>query len=535
MNNILDYFDKRDFSKLGKSNVLSSHAMIASSHPIAASVGIEILKNGGNAVDAAIAMNAVLCIAEPHMTGVGGDCFVMLSVDGITNIKALNGSGKSSSKAKASKLRKRNISVITPEMPEAITIPGAVASWSLLHKDHGYMPWQELFGPAIKYAQHGIKIHERVALDWSKNIQKLSSDLDTSKLFLKNDKSFEFMDNFKNENLSETFRTISLEGYDGFYNGWVANDMFKKLESIGGYHSLDDFSNASAEWVKPISSDYRGFKVHECPPNGQGLVALIILSILEKFDLKKLSKSNYTHLFCEATKIGYFLRDQYLAAQELNKLSVHHFLNSRLLDQYASNLDMNKAKVYSLSDFPDHPDTIYLTVRDKDGMVISFINSLFDAFGSGITSPKSGVLFHCRGRAFNTIDGHPNELNPNKRPVHTIIPAMISKDNKLISSFGVMGGQYQAAGHAYVLSQMIDFGLNPQLALNYPRIFPNNNILDIENDFDLGLINELKLKGHQINYPAPPIGGGQMILIDEERNTLIGASDWRKDGLAIGY
>jgi gamma-glutamyltranspeptidase/glutathione hydrolase len=185
LNNISDHFDKRDFSRLGKSNVLSSHAMIASSHPIAASVGIEILKSGGNAVDAAIAMNAVLCVAEPHMTGVGGDCFVMLSVDGSTNIKALNGSGKSSSKAKASNLRKRNISVITPEMPEAITIPGAVAAWSLLHKDHGYMPWQELFGPAINYAQHGIKIHERVAMDWSKNIQKLSSDLDTSKLFLK--------------------------------------------------------------------------------------------------------------------------------------------------------------------------------------------------------------------------------------------------------------------------------------------------------------------------------------------------------------
>jgi len=535
LNNIFEHFDKRDFSILGKSNVLSSNAMIASSHPIASSVGIEILKNGGNAVDAAIAMNAVLCVAEPHMTGVGGDCFVMLSVDGSTNIKALNGSGKSSSKAKASILRKKNISVITPEMPEAITIPGAVAAWNLLHKDHGYMPWQELFGPAINYAQHGIKVHERVALDWSKNIQKLSLDLDTSKLFLKNDKSFEFMDNFKNENLSETFRTIAKEGYDGFYRGWVAEDMIKKLESMGGDHTSDDFSNANAEWVKPISSNYRGFRIHECPPNGQGLVALIILSILEKFDLKKMSKINYTHVFCEATKIGYFLRDQYLADPSLNKLSVDHFLSLKLLDQYASNIDMNKAKFFSLSDFPDHPDTIYLTVRDKNGMVISFINSLFDAFGSGVTAPKSGVLFHCRGRAFNTIEGHPNELNPNKRPVHTIIPAMISKNNKLIGSFGVMGGQYQAAGHAYVLSKMIDFGLNPQLALNYPRIFPNNNILDIENEFDSDVVNELKLKGHQINYPVAPIGGGQMILIDEERNLLIGASDWRKDGLAIGY
>lgn len=535
MTSFFNEFISRDFSRLGKSNVVSDNAMIASSHPIASLVGIEILKNGGNAVDAAIAMNAVLCIAEPHMTGVGGDCFVMLSIDGSPNIKALNGSGKSASNANANTLRKKNISVITPEMPDAITIPGAVAAWNLLHKQYGYMPWKELFNPAINYANQGIKVHERVAFDWSKNIKKLSLDSDTSKLFLKNGKSFKFMDNFKNENLSETFRTIAEEGFNGFYNGWVANDMFKKLESIGGNHNLNDFANTTAEWVKPIYSDYRGFRIHECPPNGQGLVALIILSILEKFDLKKMSKADYTHLFCEATKIGYFLRDKYLADPELNKLSVDYFLNSNLLDQYASTIDMNRAKKYSSSDFPNHPDTIYLTVRDKSGMIISFINSLFDAFGSGITAPKSGVLFHCRGRAFNTIEGHPNELNPNKRPVHTIIPAMISKNNKLIGSFGVMGGQYQAAGHAFVLSQMIDFGLNPQLALNHSRIFPNNNVLDIEDDFDLNLINELKLKGHKINYPVPPIGGGQMIIIDEEKDVLIGASDWRKDGLAIGY
>ena len=535
MNHILSNFKIRDFSKFGKSNVISSNAMLACSHPIASSVGIEILKSGGNAVDAAIAMNAVLCIAEPHMTGVGGDCFVMLSVDGSSNIRVLNGSGKSSSNTKGSTLRKKNLFVITPEMPEAITVPGAVAGWSLLHKEHGYMPWQELFYPAINFASKGIKVHERVAHDWSKNIQKLSLDNDTSKLFLKNGKSFEFMDNFKNEKLSETFQTISKEGHDGFYRGWVADDMLKKIESISGDHTLNDFANTTAEWVKPIYSDYRGFRIHECPPNGQGLVALIILSILEKFNLKNMSQIDYMHVFCEATKIGYFLRDEYLADPELNKLSVDYFLNSNLLEQNASTIDMNRAKIYSLRDFPDHPDTIYLTVRDKNGMTISFINSLFDAFGSGITAPKSGVLFHCRGRAFNTIEGHPNELNPNKRPVHTIIPAMISKNNKLIGSFGVMGGQYQAAGHAYVLSQMIDFGLNPQLALNHPRIFPNNNMLDIENDFDLNLINELKIKGHQINYPVPPIGGGQMILIDEEQDVLIGASDWRKDGLAIGY
>ncbi len=535
MKQIFDNFDSRNFTNIDKSNVISSNAMLASSHPIASSVGLEILKNGGNAVDTAIAMNAILCVAEPHMTGVGGDCFAMLSIDGTTNIKALNGSGKSSANAKAINLRKNKVHIINPEMPDAITIPGAVAAWCLLHKEHGFMPWKELFKPAIDYAQKGIIVHERVALDWSKNIQKLSIDSDTSKLFLRGGKPFQFMDNFKNKNLADTFDTIAQEGFNGFYCGWVANDMLKKLKSIGGYHTLEDFSKTTAEWVQPVSSNYRSIRLHECPPNGQGLVAIIILSILERFDLKNISKANYTHIFCEATKIGYFLRDLYLGDPKLNKLSIDYFLSTKIIDKYASSIDMNNAKFFNLSDFPDHPDTIYLTVRDKNGMTISFINSLFDAFGSGITAPKSGILFHCRGRAFNTIEGHPNELNPNKRPAHTIIPAMISKDNNLIGSFGVMGGQYQAAGHAYVLSQIIDFQASPQLALNYPRVFPNNNKLDIEDNFDPEIIDDLKLKGHKINYPVPPIGGGQMILIDEKRNLLIGASDWRKDGLAIGY
>ena len=535
MSKLFSNFNKRDFSSSGRSNALSSNAMLASSHSIASSVGLEILKSGGNAVDAALAMNAVLCVAEPHMTGVGGDCFAMLSVDGSTNVKVLNGSGKSSEKASAGILRKNNVSVIKSDMPDAITIPGAVASWCLLHKEHGHMPWKELFGPAIHYAKEGVKVHERVAFDWSNNVKKLSLDTDTANLFLKNGRAYEFMDNFKNENLSKTFRTIAEEGFEGFYSGWVARDLIKKLNLIGGNHTLKDFSNASAEWVEPIEGNYRNIKIHEAPPNSQGLVALIILAILERFNFNKIAKVDYLHIFCEATKIGYFLRDLYLADAEYNKLSVNNFLNSKIIEQYAFNIDMNKAKTFEKSDFPNHPDTIYLTVRDKSGMTISFINSLFDAFGSGITAPKSGILFHCRGRAFNTIEGHPNELNPNKRPVHTIIPAMISKSDRLIGSFGVMGGQYQAAGHAYVLSQMIDFGLNPQFALNYPRVFPNNNFLDLENGFDKEVIDELKIKGHQINYPASPIGGGQMILIDEERDVLIGASDWRKDGLAIGY
>ena len=531
----LDKFVTRDFANPGKSNVISSNFMVASSHYAASFVGIEILKSGGNAVDAALAMSAVLCVAEPHMTGIGGDCFAMISVDGSANIKALNASGKSSENSSAHNLRNKGIKLIKPEMPDAITIPGAVAGWSLLHKEHGYMPWNEIFEPAINYAKNGIIVHERVALDWAKNKEKLSVDKDTSKIFLNNKKPFNIMQNFKNTELSKTFETIASEGAAGFYNGWVADDMLEKLNSIGGSHTKNDFINSSAEWIKPISQNYRKIKIHECPPNGQGIVALIILGILEHFNVKSMPKNDYIHLFCEAVKIGYFLRDQYLADTHYNKMSVESFLSKKSLKHFASKIDFDKAKVFEKSFFPDHSDTIYLTVRDKNGMTISFINSLFDPFGSGITAPKSGVLFHCRGRGFNLLEGHPNELNPNKKPLHTIIPGMISFKNKLIGSFGVMGGQFQAAGHAYVLSQMIDFGLSPQEALDLPRVFPNNNILDFEKNFDNSIIEAMNIRGHEINYPVSAIGGGQIILVDTEKNILIGGSDFRKDGCAIGY
>ncbi len=528
-------FRAREFSKIGSSNVIGSDAMLASSHPIASATGIDVLKNGGNAVDAALAMNAVLCVAEPHMTGVGGDCFAMLSVDGSREIKALNGSGKSSKNASAQQLRDKGFKIITADMPDAVTIPGSVAAWSLLHEEHGHMPWKDIFKPAIEYAKSGVLVHERVASDWSKNVDKLSKDNDTANLFLKGCNGYKPTDRFINLGLSLTLETVSHDGKDGFYKGWIAKDIHEKLLSISGKHSLNDFNQTSAEWVTPITGNYRSIQIHECPPNGQGIVAIIILSILEKFNINLMSKTNYMHLFCEATKIGYLLRDEYLSEPEYNKLSIEEFLNPKVLDTYVSMIDMKKAKQFSVNDFPDHPDTIYLTVRDKNGMTISFINSLFDAFGSGITAPKSGVLLHSRGRGFSLIDGHPNELKSNKRPLHTIIPGMLSEKNKLIGSFGVMGGQYQAAGHAYVLSQLVDFGLNPQEALNYPRLFPNNGAVDFESSFDKEVIEELRTRGHKINYPVPPIGGGQMILIDDVNKILIGASDWRKDGLALGY
>ena len=533
--NITD-FKIRNFEKIGKSHSVSKKGMVATSHPIASNAGLSVLNDGGNAVDAALVMSIVLCMAEPHMTGIGGDCFALITKNGSTkNLKAINASGYAGKKYKSSKvLTDKGINEIASNMPHSVTIPGAVSGWESLHKSYGKKSWKEIFQIALSYIAEGVLINERVSLDWIRNEKKLSEDPDTKSIFLKNDKSFNFKQLFKNERLIETLKLISEEGSRGFYNGFVAKDLCEKLNSLGGMQTLDDFSNYEAEWIEPIEYNYKGYKIHECPPNGQGIAVFLILSMLKKFDLNKTSKFEFYHLFCEVVKLSYSLRDNFLSDPKFYNSSYLNWFDEQLIEKCIKKIDLEKSSKFNKSDFPEHSDTVYLTARDEDGMTVSFINSLFDAFGSGITGSKSGVLLHCRGKSFNLKKGHPNELMGLKRPLHTIIPGMISKNGSVIGSFGVMGGHYQAAGHAYVLSSLIDFGLSPQDALDVPRLFPNDGVIDIEKGFDLRTIDFLKEKGHIINYPAFPIGGGQIILVDDTSNIMIGASDWRKDGIALG-
>ena len=529
-------FKIRNFNKIGKSHCISKTGMVATSHPIASNAGIAVLNDGGNALDAALVMSIVLCMAEPQMTGIGGDCFALITNDGTTkNLKAINASGYAGKKYQSSKtLIDKGINEIESNMPHSVTIPGAVSGWEMLHKNYGKKPWKDIFKIALEYIVDGVLVNERVSLDWSRNEKKLSEDKDSSSIFLKNKKSFKFKELFKNEKLIETFKLISEEGSKGFYNGYVAKDLCEKLNSLGGLQTLDDFSNYNANWVKPIDFCYKGYRIHECPPNGQGITVFIILSILKNFDLANISKFEYHHLFCEIIKLSYSLRDEFLSDPDFyNSLNLN-WINKKIIRKYIDKIDLKKSSKFDKSNFPEHSDTIYLTTRDKDGMTVSFINSLFDAFGSGITGPKTGILLQCRGKSFSLVKNHPNELMGLKRPLHTIIPGMISRNEKVIGSFGVMGGHYQAAGHAYLLSNLIDFGFSPQDALDIPRLFPNNGLIDIEKGFDLDVIDSLKQKGHKINYPVFPIGGGQIILFDEISKVLIGASDWRKDGVALG-
>ena len=529
-------FKLRNFDIPSKSHCVSKSGMVATSHSLASKAGISVLCDNGNAVDAALVMSIVLCMAEPHMTGIGGDCFALISTDGSTkNLKALNASGYAGEKYKSSEtLRKEGIKEITSSMPHSVTIPGAVHGWETLHKHYGRKPWKDIFSIALEYISEGVLVNERVALDWIRNEKKLLDDNDTKNIFLKGNKSFKFKDLFTNEKLITTFKLIADEGSKGFYNGFVARDLCEKLNNLGGYQTLNDFSNYKAEWVDPIDYSYNGYNIHECPPNGQGITVFIILSILKNFDLNHLSKFDYYHLFCESVKIAYCLRDSFICDPTFKHKNINKLLNEKKIKKYIDKIDFKKASTFNQSSFPEHTDTVYLTARDKDGMTISFINSLFDPFGSGITGHKTGVLLQCRGKSFNLIKDHPNEIIALKKPLHTIIPGMISFQDSLVGSFGVMGGHYQAAGHAFLLSNMIDFGFSPQYSLDLPRIFPNNGVVDIEKGFDIEILNHLRKIGHEINYPSLPIGGGQVILFDTIKNVLLGASDWRKDGVALG-
>ena len=526
----------RNFEKIGKSHCVSKKGMVATSHPLASNAGSSVLNDGGNAVDAALVMSIVLCMAEPQMTGIGGDCFALITKDGSTkSLKAINASGYAGKKYKSSKiLTDRGINEITSNMPHSVTIPGAVSGWETLHQKYGKKSWKEIFQIALSYISEGVLVNERVSLDWLRNERKLSEDPDTKSIFLNNEKSFKFKELFKNENLIETFKLISEEGSRGFYNGYVAKDLCDKLNSLGGLQTIDDFASYKAHWVETIDCSYKGYRIHECPPNGQGITVFIILSMLKYFELEKISKFEFYHLFCEIIKLSYSLRDVFLSDPEFYNSSNLNWFDKKIIEKYVDKIDLKKSSKYDKSNFPEHSDTIYLTTRDKDGMTVSFINSLFDAFGSGISGSKTGILLHCRGKSFSLEKDHPNELMGFKRPLHTIIPGMISRNERVIGSFGVMGGHYQAAGHAYLLSNLIDFGLSPQDALDIPRLFPNKGIIDIENGFDLDVIDYLKQKGHKINYPSLPIGGGQIILFDDINKILIGASDWRKDGVALG-
>jgi gamma-glutamyltranspeptidase/glutathione hydrolase len=529
----------RNFEKPGRSLVIGRTAMAATSHPASTLTAVEIMKSGGNAMDAAIAACAVQCVVEAGSTGIGGDCFALFSMKGAPVPTAYNGSGRTPSAANLKWYQERNIKTIDRQSPHAVTVPGAVEAWARLSNDHGKLPLSEVLGPAVAMARDGYPITQRVAFDIGNQIPLLEADDTAKQTFLVAGKAPAVGDIQKQPKLAATLELIGREGSRAFYEGDVAAEMVGFLQSKGGLHIREDFAQTKGEYVKPISIDYRGRTVYECPPNGQGVIALLILNILSHFKRNPdpLDVDNL-HIEVEATRLAYAARDAFVADMGVSDVPVDFLLSDRLAKELAQRIDLSRAiERLSVLDAVEHSDTVYITTVDKDRNCVSFINSLFHPYGAGLMSPKSGVMFHNRGQSFVVESGHPNAIGPRKRPMHTIIPAMVVENGKPCLSFGVMGGHYQAMGHAYYLAKLFDHGLNLQAAMDVPRLFPTpgTNIVEAEEGVRTRIEQTFKQRGFDVQPPRWPIGGAQAIWIDWQRDILIGASDHRKDGCALGY
>ena len=526
----------RDFCRPGRSPVVASEAAAATSHPLATSAALEILLAGGNAVDAAIAAVAVQSVVEPHMTGIGGDCFVLYAPAG-GPVVALNGSGRAPAAASVARLAELGV---TGEVPRhsahAVTVPGAIAAWTRLHADHGRLPLDRLFARAIRYAEDGYGVAPRVAHDWANDTALLERDEGCRAVFLPNGRPLRAGERHAQPLLGQRLREIARDGAAAFYTGATAESLVAFLRARGGLHTLDDFAAAmdGAEYVTPIATDYRGYEILECPPNGQGLAALMILNTLGGFDLSDpLDDASRHHLHAEATKLAYHHRDALVGDNDPQVTA--RLLSAEVTETLRRRVDPERAQPPVLWTEAEHKDTIHLCVVDRDGNAISFINSIFHAFGSVQLDPATGVLLHSRGSSFRLIEGHPNALAPHRRPMHTIIPGLIRKDGRTVCPFGVMGGHYQAAGHAAFVSGLLDRGMDVQTAIDEPRSFAFNGVLEVESSIPDGTVAELERRGHKVARRRDPLGGGQAIWIDHAAGLLVGGSDPRKDGCALGY
>jgi gamma-glutamyltranspeptidase/glutathione hydrolase len=527
----------RNFERPGRSVVMSTHGMAATSHPLSSLVAIDVLKSGGNAMDAAIAACATQCVVEPGSTGVGGDCFALFARPG-EPARAFNGSGRTPRAATVERFASLGMTSIDRHSPHAVTVPGAVDAWATLSRDHGSLPLKDLLRPAITLAREGYAVTPRVSLDWARQEDTLRRDPCAARIFLNDGTAPVAGSVHRQPELASTLEAISKGGRDAFYLGEVALDIVERLRSLGGLHTLEDFAIAQGEYVAPIKQNYRGREVYELPPNGQGIVALLMLALLDDKPAHGDPLSpDCLQIEIEAARLAYAMRDKLLADPEFAGMQIEEFLSPHVVDSLRGRLRHPQETPVGTTKTVEHTDTVYIAVVDRDRMAVSFINSLFNFFGSGILAPRSGVLLHNRGQSFNLDPTHPNAIAPRKRLMHTIIPGMVMRDGRVEMPFGVMGGHYQAMGHAHVLSKVFDFGLDLQEAFDLPRLFPRpgSNVVEAESSFPPGVLKELSRRGFEIAPVPSPLGGAQGVWIDWLNGALHGASDPRKDGCALGY
>jgi gamma-glutamyltranspeptidase/glutathione hydrolase len=511
--------------------------MCATSHPRASLAAVEVLREGGNAVDAAVAAVAVLCVVEPHMTGIGGDCFALIAKPGLDKPIALSAAGRAPAGVSAAWLAQAGLARIEPTSPHSVTVPGAIDGWTRLAADYGTMPLARLLAPAINLAEHGMVVAPRVAADWALHEARISHHAGAKAHLFKDGRVPREGEVMRFPALARTLGIIAREGREGFYAGEVAEDIVAELKALGGLHTLEDFATQRASYVTPISVTYRGVELWELPPSNQGIVALMVLKMLERLRLPEepVSVERY-HLQLEAARLAFAMRDTFVADPDMADVPVAHLLSDGVIDDLASRVDRNR-RCHDLGPLPEPPgsDTVYLAIVDESGMAVSFINSLYDDFGSGIVTRKTGVVLHNRGKGFVTEPGHRNCIAPRKRPMHTLVPAMVLKDGRPHIAFGVMGAHFQPMGHVYFMTNVLHYGMDLQTAIDTPRVFLDGDTVLAEESVPALVVAELKALGHQVATRRMPWGGAQAVLIDGESEVLVGASDPRKDGMALGY
>jgi gamma-glutamyltranspeptidase / glutathione hydrolase len=532
-----------------RSEVISQHGMAATSHPLATQVALDILKRGGSAIDAAIAANACLGLMEPTGNGIGGDLFAIVWDAKTQKLHGLNASGRSPKSLTKEELFMRGIKRFPPTGPLPVSVPGAVDGWDQLHKKFGKLPFADLLQPAIKYAEDGFPVTELIAYYLAGSARSLSKYEGFSEVYMPNGRTPAKGEIFKNPYLANTLRKIAAGGRDAFYKGDIAKKIGTYMKKQGGFLSYEDLASHTSEWIDPVSTNYRGYDVWELPPNGQGIAALQILNILEQYDISKMGfgSPEYIHIFTEAKKLAFEDRAKYYADMDFAKVPVKTLISKEYAMERNKLINLSRAaRSYDPGDLKAQ-ETIYMTVADKDGNMISLIQSNYRGMGSGMTPTGLGFVLQDRGEMFSLEEGHNNMYQPGKRPFHTIIPCFITKNGKPWVSFGVMGGAMQPQGHAQIVVNLVDFGMQLQEAGDAPRIqhegsseptgekMTNGGDLYLESGFDYETIRKLVMMGHKVGYNIGGYGGYQAIMWDEKNKVYYGASESRKDGQAAGY
>ena len=532
----------RPFDRPGRSPVHARRGMVATSHPASTDVGLDVLKAGGNALDAAIAACAMQCVVEPGMTGIGGDCFAMLLPGGRGTPIAYNGSGRAPAGATLEALAGVGIDARNPilrDSPHSVVVPGAIDAWTTLHADHGRAPFAELLAPAIAAARDGAPLHSRVAFDMHRQRDFLAASGRCGEIHLEDGEVPAVGSLRRQPALADALEAIAREGRAPMYDGHLARDTVDELSARGGFHVMADFESARGEYVEPISAGFRGRTVWECPPNGQGLIALLLLRMFERLPPgtgDPLSPERM-HLEIEACRLAYAVRDERLADPAHAHVPVGEILSDAHVDALLARIDPARASHPPTTvPLPAHEDTVYISVVDGDRDACSFINTLFHAFGSGIAT-GSGIVLTNRAQGFSLDPASPNVVAPGKRPRHTIIPALATAGSALELCFGVMGGEYQAMGHLQFLTRHLDYGLDLQEAMDAPRFMvdPSTGEVEVESGVCAGTRAALGAMGHRVVDAESPVGGSQAVSVGEGGAVLTGASDPRKDGAAAGY